>query len=381
MKILLKGYYGFGNFGDDLLMLISYNLLKEKFPEASIAVFSNHTVNLKEYRQKPNYNQYIYKILGEKVNLVDWTHRGHFDLLVEGGGGTYFDESQNQWLYLLRNTIVNLLNTNILRKIDHGLRLVLNKPKQITYHKRVALGIGIGPFSKTSKTYYDNIVELASIDKLIVRDIMSYRLAFQLRKNQNLTLGSDLAFLTKYWGTTLNDPLNKSTQKTIGFVLKGNKTEFENNIQRVAKLFLKEGWSVRFFAFDKNIDGEFIDACEKYYHVASWCPETITIAEYIQKLQECTILATERAHGAIVGAIIGCVPFFLQKTYKMNQILSFFENTTSTYHMLFNKKIMPKEISNMYNEISDRKACLQLDCQVNYNKATEGVYFAFEQKK
>lgn len=372
MNILLKGYYGFGNFGDDLLMLISYRILKEKYPDSKITIFSNNTENLKEFKSKPNYNNYIFKILGERVQLIDWAAKSHFDLVVEGGGGTYFDNKESGWLYYLRNKILNALNFSSLKNIDNFLRTLTNNKRKVSCDKRIALGIGIGPFSKSSKNYYSNLIDLSLLDFIMVRDKASFNFAEKLK---NITLGGDLAFSTNYWSDLFKE--TSSELKSIGFILKENTKINELGILKTALLLKKSGWDVHFFAFDEAADNQYINECKKYFKIETWLPHEVSLKEYIVQLQKCSILFTERAHGAIVGSIIGCVPYFISSSYKLNQILSFFNSTADKKNMVLKTSLDTNTVNNLYKELDSRKLLLKIDVAHNNSLVSNSIKLAF----
>lgn len=74
----------------------------QRFPGASIAVLANYSENLYPPVPEPTFRNYIFKLLNPDVELVDWTHREKFDLVVHGGGGNFFDVSRgslrDEWL-------------------------------------------------------------------------------------------------------------------------------------------------------------------------------------------------------------------------------------------------------------------------------------------
>src|SRR5690606_41007532 len=77
-KILLKGYFGFANLGDDLLLVTAYSLLREAFPTAAIDVFSNNTIDNTSVGNRVIGSEYLAHLLnrseersvGEKSSCV-----------------------------------------------------------------------------------------------------------------------------------------------------------------------------------------------------------------------------------------------------------------------------------------------------------------------
>lgn len=76
-KVLLKGYYGFGNLGDDVLMVTSYNYLKKIFPKDSIYILARGG------------NTGYVQCLVPEAHVVS-SIEGEAELIVHGGGGVFF---------------------------------------------------------------------------------------------------------------------------------------------------------------------------------------------------------------------------------------------------------------------------------------------------
>src|SRR3990170_7556134 len=104
-KIILKGFYGFGNLGDDILMLTTYKIIKEIFPTAEILI-STESKN-PEYIH--NYFPGI-KIINSSENIkVDW--------VIHGGGGVFFDFTEHGLNYRLLNNVIKIIGYDSYRKV------------------------------------------------------------------------------------------------------------------------------------------------------------------------------------------------------------------------------------------------------------------------
>lgn len=157
-KIVVKGYYGFRNLGDDILMLVSYRLAKELFPSHKIVVCSNNSNPL-----------YISDFLGESVTLVKDHDKLEAEWIINGGGGVYFDFKKGKLKYFLLNKFIHLIGFYSFRSIYLAYRQWKRNPGLTSIHK-VGWGIGIGSYTASSQKFFSDIVSLSNFDFLLLRD-------------------------------------------------------------------------------------------------------------------------------------------------------------------------------------------------------------------
>ncbi len=161
-KIVLSGYYGFGNAGDEAMLTAILESFYEQNPHLDITVISGN----------PKYTQ---KVHG--VRAISRLHFPHIinaikncDLLVSGGGSLLQDVTSNRSLYYYLSIM----------RLAHWLG------KKVFLYAQ-----GIGPLRKPKarKTVKD-ILNLA--DYITVRDIASARLLEELGVNQTpVTITAD----------------------------------------------------------------------------------------------------------------------------------------------------------------------------------------------
>lgn len=334
MKILLKGYYGFGNLGDDILMLVSYKSLKKKFPDVTLDVFSNYTKRLDGFEKQPDYNTYIHHIIGEQPRLIDWTYHESYDLLVDGGGGIYFGHTAGRWYHRILNVFVRLFGVNTISRIDTALRNLTGKQRRIRFTKHIGWGIGIGEYKKSFPELFRQFSDMGSYTQLMVRDAESKALLKHYKYRGVTGVYADLAFLHTHWVPNgVRYPERAS--KKIAIILLDFEKDAERTmeeIQTIERRVISAGYEITYFSLD--------DVKDKLYRskfhdrpFVSWQPSEMKPDDFFEKLAQNQVVITARAHGAILGACLGVIPIIIPHSQKLVQVSRMFPASAKTYEI------------------------------------------------
>ncbi|MBX2964257.1 MAG: polysaccharide pyruvyl transferase family protein [Cyclobacteriaceae bacterium] len=369
MKILLKGYYGFGNLGDDILLVTIHHLIKKKFPEATVSVFSNYNPNLKGFDRQRDYNTYINTLVREKLELIDWTDIKEFDLVVDGGGGVYFDYTQGSVVRQIFNNVCKVMGASTVHTVDMLIRKLLRKPKRLNFVKRAAYGVGIGPYNSSSTNFYHHLVEIGSTDVLYVRDQTSinYLSAFKFSGHKGLC--ADLAFLCPLWSERNKHTDNKTDfAGRIGIILldwynglDGHFTEFKG----FADLQRKNGNRVTFFSFDENFDKRYIQLFKDDQSLVVWRPNDMAIDDFLSLLASQDILISARAHGVIIGSILGVPTVTLGTSDKLVEVSRMFPRCTTLLNEPINLDTLTQCVDDIKQHYKQRKQSVRHDVSQN----------------
>jgi polysaccharide pyruvyl transferase WcaK-like protein len=312
-RVLMEGYYGRGNFGDDVLMAVTYNVLRQQLPNATISVvIGDHQRN------------YVANLLpGVLVERPD--RHAHYDMIVHGGGGVFFDFARYGALYQLLETIVRAMGFKAFLLLEKLSRKLIAKPR-FTTNKRLGMGIGVGSFTPGSPRMLRSLPILADFKALWVRDTQSTEQLARYKEilSAEIIQGSDLAFLSEHW----SKPVTKTagTKPRLGIALRDwpdtNTAALQTALQELAKEYEITG-----FIFDEFADSETTHLLALYTtHI--WQPGTMNIVDFAATLAAQDVLLTSRAHGAICGAALGVASVIVNIEPKMEQIHAMLPNST-----------------------------------------------------
>lgn len=317
--ILMEGYYGKSNFGDDVLMCVTYHLLRSAIANTRISIVIGDT-------------QHDYPgTMLEGIEIERPNRHAHYDLIVHGGGGVFFDFNYYGRVRRSIETLARIIGFNNVVRLERILR-TLSGLHRVTSTRRIGLGIGVGTFTHGSPRMLRSLPILAEYNALWLRDDESTtnlkRFAGLLRAE--LLQGSDLAFFNEVWTPPPTEKTPRNKPK-LGIALRDwvdmDYTHISNQLTELAQHYALTG-----FIFDAQHDMVMRQILAPY-PTNIWQPETMSIHEFAAKIATQDGLITSRAHGAICSACLGVPSTIINIEPKMQQVHSMLPNSTQLIDM------------------------------------------------
>lgn len=237
-KILISGYYGFNNAGDDSVLYGIISSLHKKDPTICIGVLSNDPEKTENMFHVPAFNRW---------NLLEVTKRiRDYDLLLMGGGSLLQDATSPR-------SVLYYLGLAFVAKIFR---------KPVVFYAQ-----GIGPINKRiSKRLIQFIVN--KVDVITVRDFESCIDLKQFGVKKEITVTADPAITIQpntidlNIGKELLKELNLEGENTLAISVRSWKKEkyYLKQIAFVADHYADKGWDILFLALHHPDD---IIACQQ----------------------------------------------------------------------------------------------------------------------
>jgi len=354
LKIVLQGYYGWGNLGDDILMLTALYLTRKEFPNAEIFICTES--------KQPNY---IKKYIGE-LPIVSSSSSLNVDLIIHGGGGVYFDFQNGNAKHWFINRIIRIIGFKRFRKIYNEFKLWRGKGSVVAT-LRVGLGIGVGTFTTSSKKFYSSIITLSDFSLLFVRDDASYKLAKKYGFKYPILKSTDIAFCTNGWLKLLKlTPVKKGNK--VGFILRDWAIDNHLHIHsalRVAERLKAAGLEIEFYSFYSNQDEWYIENVKSLYPIFIWNPSQEKLCDYLQNLMSVSCIISSRAHGAIVAASLGIPGICLEIEPKLRAIAAMLLNSSALIEKPFNVDVIVNEALRRIHKSDDYITAVKKDVAEN----------------
>ncbi|MEN2985003.1 MAG: polysaccharide pyruvyl transferase CsaB [Dictyoglomaceae bacterium] len=263
-NILIFGYYGEKNLGDELILENLRDCFEKRFNLGVLTSNKDYYKNLITFQK--------FKPL-ELFKGINWA-----DIIIGGGGGIFQDKTS------LRSLIYYL----------SILWLSFLKGKKI-----YLLGQSFSPFRYAISKYLVKI-SLLLCEKIYLRDSFSFKYLINIGvPREKLYIIPDIAFLSKFEKRSVN-------KNYVGVNFRPWKGTNINDLENILKN-LKKNERVIFFSFQDSLDLKFFNSlsqeAKKGIDVVPYCDEN-----FVDKFSSCKYFIGMRLHSLILASIF-YIPF------------------------------------------------------------------------
>ena len=310
MRVLLLGYYGHKNFGDDLLLsLVSERLSKNPLVTE---VGASCTEAGKAY----------VSALMPWIDRIETASRsrefiGNYDRVIFGGGGTVFEYRKNlSYLYRLKKKLVDHLDYG--RAFRKGTKFA-------------SLGLGIGPFGDAAgKKMAMHRMKYHSL--VLTRDGTSQQHAVDYGLNAHQS--HDLSFLEFPELHKLGSSV-KVSKDHYCFIVRHYKygeaaDQYLAPLIELSKSLIDDGCKVTWMSFQEEYDSPVIEKIrEAKMDVWIWDPETMSCDDVYKKINESSVVVTARMHGTYIAGMLGIPTVSIGLHPKLELASKYFSRSTT----------------------------------------------------
>ncbi|MDY7533818.1 polysaccharide pyruvyl transferase family protein [Pseudomonas sp. Bout1] len=317
-KVYIRGAYGPGNLGDDVLMLCVINILKKRFKESDIAVGVDHPQIARNFNPR-----------------IKWLHIKEpvkADLVVLGGGGQFFSFIPPVKAATARQGIVARLYksikaqtdlTSTLLRLYVGMRGGVDK---IYFHRRLAaFCIGLGPFDGGGKLLDRAVSVINRCDYISVRDGTSQQHCNTFGK-ADVEVYTDPSLLSNLWISSKDLEVGSLKKaKYLSFILRdwphdAKGQQFIKAMVQAADELAKRGEQVRLVSLYKERDQHLIDKYDQFQWLC-WDAAGDTPESFMAKLiVESDVIISARAHGVLLPASLGFPTIAIEIENKLKKV-------------------------------------------------------------
>ncbi|MEO8568566.1 MAG: polysaccharide pyruvyl transferase family protein [Ginsengibacter sp.] len=283
-KLLLIGYSGKRNFGDDLLLKQAYIAFHE------ITEIHIHTSTLDQN------SDYLYSWFPEatifKSGRLGYKYLKNFTHILQFGGGVFFNYNKIDFKNYWRKRASIIKNYSLVK---------------LSGAHFAGIGIGLGPFADR-KTEDLCFRELKNFDFLNVRDQISLELC-KTHKYNKVTISEDLSLANyKSFHSFKIPDLNRKERIIIcprKYPHGKNKNQYLKNLFLVCEEFKYKGKEVIVYGLQSCHDEEVVESfSKKGYQTVIWNPVIMNIEDILREFANCQLIITARMHGLYISGIV-----------------------------------------------------------------------------
>ncbi|OWP50547.1 polysaccharide pyruvyl transferase family protein [Pseudomonas nitroreducens] len=319
LNAYIRGAYGPGNLGDDVLLEVCINILLKYFDESKISVGLYNPKN-------PGYFS-KYRCRFRHISAP-----ASADLLIYGGGGQFFEFKNSS---STRSIIHKIINTSRHGLNRHDLaKILINKLLRrgnISFKKSASICLGLGPFENSeSDSIKHKISPFLKCDYKSVRDIESFQISEKYVSG--VKTYTDPTFLVNHWLGS-RSILRANKGNSIGVILRrwdlsehGRKAVL--NTIEAARLLISSGIVVTLISLYSDYDKELISELNDF-NWKIWDPNKQTPDIFIEDIaKNFDILISTRAHGVLLPAQTGVPSVVIGIEPKLKNIHKLLPNGT-----------------------------------------------------